>query len=195
MIGKKRIKPILWNCPGQTVFILLLWIMRSQMELSTCGLAQIYSWLTGLGCAKLFFRYSLPESRAGNLVLRSSHIRSFCSIQMSDCEGFSQIAQDKWATMSESLRSLKTNERPWANLSGCSWKWANVSDLLRLLKINERFAQNILAKKSKILFFSMFYIRFFILKMSVSLIPSFLVNDASESLRSLTKNEQCERIA
>ena len=31
--------------------------------------------------------------------------------------------------------------------------------------------------------------------MSDSLIPSFLVSDVSESLRSLTKNERCERIA
>ena len=31
--------------------------------------------------------------------------------------------------------------------------------------------------------------------MSESLIPSFLVSDVSESLRSLTKNEWCERIA
>ena len=31
--------------------------------------------------------------------------------------------------------------------------------------------------------------------MSDSLIPSFLVSDVSKSLRSLTKNEQCERIA
>ena len=31
--------------------------------------------------------------------------------------------------------------------------------------------------------------------MSKSLIPSFLMSDVSESLRSLTKNEQCEQIA
>ena len=31
--------------------------------------------------------------------------------------------------------------------------------------------------------------------MSDSLIPSFLMSDVSESLRLLTKNEQCERIA
>ena len=38
----------------------------------------------------------------------------------------------------------------------------------------------------------MFYIQCFILKMSESLIPSFLMSDVSESLRSLTKNERCE---
>ena len=39
---------------------------------------------------------------------------------MSNCEQFAQIAQDKWATVSESLRSLKTNEQPWAIRSGHS---------------------------------------------------------------------------
>ena len=40
----------------------------------------------------------------------------------------------------------------------------------------------------------MFYIGFFIEKMSNLLIPSFLLSDVSESLRLLTKNEQCEWI-
>ena len=33
--------------------------------------------------------------RAGNLLIRSSLICSFCSNQMCDCELFAQIAQDK----------------------------------------------------------------------------------------------------
>ena len=37
--------------------------------------------------------------------------RSFRSNQMSDCEWFVQIAQDKWATVSKSLRSLTKNEQ------------------------------------------------------------------------------------
>ena len=59
--------------------------------------------------------------------------------------------------------------------------------------------------KSKILFFSVFYIGFLLNKMSDSLIPSFLVSellrsltkmsDVSKSLRPLTKNERCEQIA
>ena len=40
----------------------------------------------------------------------------------------------------------------------------------------------------------MFYIGFLFKKMSDLLIPSFLVSDVSESLRSLIKNERCERI-
>ena len=40
----------------------------------------------------------------------------------------------------------------------------------------------------------MFYIVFFISKMSNSLIPSFVVSDVSDSLGSLTKNERCAQI-
>ena len=36
------------------------------------------------------------------------------SNQISNCEQFVQIAQDKWATVSKSLRSLRGNERSWA---------------------------------------------------------------------------------
>ena len=50
--------------------------------------------------------------RAGNSLICSSLIRSFCSNQMNDCERFAKIAQDKSATVSESLRSLKTNAGP-----------------------------------------------------------------------------------
>ena len=50
-------------------------------------------------------------------------------------------------------------------------------------------------KKYKNLLFSMSYKGFFVKKKIDSLIPSFLVGDVSKSLRSLTKNERCERIA
>ena len=50
---------------------------------------------------------------------------------MSDCERFAQNAQDKWATVSELLRLLRRNERPWANRSGRS----------RQMSYHERFAQ------------------------------------------------------
>ena len=49
---------------------------------------------------------------------------------------FTQIAQIKWATVSDLLISLKTNERLWAN---CSCRSYQKRDLLRLLVINERF--------------------------------------------------------
>ena len=92
---------------------------------------------------------------------------------MSDCERFAHIAQDKWATVSESLRLIRGNER--------------MSDLLK----------KICLQKSKILFFnffSMFYIHFF---WKNEQIPHFLllVSKVSQSLTWLTKNERCERIA
>ena len=128
--------------------------------------------------------------RTGNLLLRSSLIRSFAhslksnerlwairsdrSRQMSDHEPIAQGAQRKWATVSNSLRSLRGNEE--------------MSDSLKKFWLT----------KSKILFFylfSKFYIRFCIEKMSESLISSFLVSDVSESLISLKSTEWCERIA
>ena len=51
--------------------------------------------------------------------------------------------------MSESLRSLRGNERPWAN---CSRQMSNHEQFAQRKWANERFAQKILVKKSKILF-------------------------------------------
>ena len=68
--------------------------------------------------------------------------------------------------MSKSLRLLRGNEQIAQVTQD---KWATVSDLLRSLMINERMS-NLLEKywlkKSKILFFSMFYKGFVIKKMS-----------------------------
>ena len=80
-------------------------------------------------------------------------IRSFCSNQMSDCEQFTQIAQDKWATLSKSLRWLRGNERPWANRSGHTRQMSDHEQFAQatLRKwANEPFAQKMLVKKSKI---------------------------------------------
>ena len=86
-------------------------------------------------------------------------------------EQIAQVAQDKWATVRDSLRSIIINEQ--------------MSDALKKFWLN----------KSKILFFSMLCIGFLNNKMSDLLIPSFMVSDVSESLRSLTINERCEQIA
>ena len=97
---------------------------------------------------------------------------------MSDRERIAQVTQRKWATMSESLRSLKTNEQLWA------------------IRGNERMSdslQNYGLKNLKSCFLVCFTYGFFILKMSDLLIPSFLVSDVSELLRPLNKNERCER--
>ena len=55
-----------------------------------------------------------------HLLLRSSLILSFHSNQMSHCEQIAQVAQRQWTTVSESLRSLRGNEHPWANHTGSS---------------------------------------------------------------------------
>ena len=80
---------------------------------------------------------------AGNSLIRSFVHRSFA-----------HFAQIKWATVSELLRSLKTNEWPWANGSGHSEemsdreqitqvaqvKCVTMSDSLRSLRGNERMS-------------------------------------------------------
>ena len=85
---------------------------------------------------------------------RSNQMSTFRSRQVSNRDRIAQVTQRKWATVSESLRSLKTNERPWAICSGRSEemsdreriaqvaqdKWATVSDSLRSLMINERMS-------------------------------------------------------
>ena len=75
---------------------------------------------------------------------------------MSDHEQIAQVAQRKWATVSESLRSLKTNERPWAIRSGCSEEMSDVSESLISLTKNEQMSDSLKKnwlQKSKILFY------------------------------------------
>ena len=75
---------------------------------------------------------------------------------MSDCERFILIAQDKWASVSESLRSLRGNEQLWAIRSGRSEKMSDVSETLISLTKNEQMSDSLKKnwqKKSKILFY------------------------------------------
>ena len=98
---------------------------------------------------RLFFLqidHTVENDRAGNSLIRSSLLRST-----------NHFAQIKWATVSESLRSLKTNEWPWANRSGrteemskreriaqvAQDKWAIMSDSLRSLRGNERMSASV----------------------------------------------------
>ena len=105
------------------------------MENSHCGSDPNYinsNQLTRLLKPGLGIRSFAHSSFAHLLISLKSNerlwaIRSDRSRQMSDCEQIAQVAQRKWATVSESLRSLK---KIWLN-------------------------------KSKILFFSVFYIYFF----------------------------------
>ena len=101
------------------------------------------------------------------------HIFAGLGIRSFTHRSFPHFAQIKWATVSDSLRSLKTNERPWANPSGRSEemsnreqiaqvaqdKWASLSNLLRLLRGNERMSVSLKKcwlNKSKILFLVFF---------------------------------------
>ena len=63
---------------------------------------------------------------------------------MSDCERFAQIAQDKWATVSKLLRSLRGNEQPWAIRSGRSEEMSDVSESLISLTKNERMSESLI---------------------------------------------------
>ena len=128
-------------------------------------------------------------------------IRSSRSGQISECERFAQVAQDKWATVSESLRSLMTNEGMWAIRSGCS---GQMSELLGFLSKSLMFSfahkkWTIRSKKfEKIVFWYVFtFFGSFFLKM---LIPSErseriaqVAQDkwatVSDLLRSLRRNE------
>ena len=96
-------------------------------------------------CLSLTPWYSVIH-RAGNSLICSSLIRSFAN--------FTQI---KWATVSDLLRLLKTNEWVWANRSGrteemsdlegitqvAQDKWATVSDSLRSLMINDQMSDSL----------------------------------------------------
>ena len=92
-------------------------------------------------------------------------IHSGCSGQMSDCEQIAQVAHDKWANVSDLLRSLRTNEQMSKKLSFfkqiahflfCSQK---MSDSLKKIRKNRFFT------------FSQFFLKF-LKKAKDSLIPS-----------------------
>ena len=53
----------------------------------------------------------------------SERLRSL--IKNERCEQNTQVAHQKWATMSNLLKLLTKNEQPWANRSGCSQKMSD----------------------------------------------------------------------
>ena len=65
-------------------------------------------------------QYSDQGWEFAHSLIAHSLIWSDRSFVMSDCEQFAQIAQDKWATVRESLRSLMSKEPLWMNRSGRS---------------------------------------------------------------------------
>ena len=138
-------------------------------------------------CVGLLFYHvnvNLKKITAGN-----SLICSFRSNQMSDCERFAQITQDKLATVKELLRLLRGNEQPWAILSGRSeemseWAIRSKKFWLKNLKscfsmIYKRFKKKLLKKLANC---------------SFSFISSFLVSDVSES-EEMSDQEQIAQVA
>ena len=78
--------------------------------------------------------------RVGNLLICSSLLRSFA-----------QIAQDKWANVSDSLRLLRTNEQLWANCSGRSWQMSECERFAQVTQdkwVNEQIARSFRANRS-----------------------------------------------
>ena len=107
-----------------------------------------------------------------HLLIAHLLIHSKLIILMSDCERFAQIAQDKWGTVSKSLRTLMTKERPWAIRSGCSWsksKWANRSFIWSKSLIRSQETSDWLKKNWIKLYL---YIRFLKAFLEVKKIPS-----------------------
>ena len=92
--------------------------------------------------------------------------------------------------MSDPLKSLKTNEQPWANRSGRSEEMSNVSKLLISLTKNERMSDSlkkIWLKKSKILFY---YVLFQVKKKNSEKMSELLI-----LAHFLFFGERCEQIA
>ena len=108
-----------------------------------------------------------------------------------------QIAQDKWAAVSKSLRLLRGNERSWAIHSDHSEEMSDVSESLISLTKNEQMSDSLkkIWLKNLKSCLNIFYLRLKWANRSFSLISSFFVSDVSESLISLKSNERCERIA
>ena len=120
-------------CPHMT--FVALWRLSVRMFITLWHLS-LMRFNAGLGICLLAHRLLL--------------IGSFHSNQMSDCELFAQIAQDKWATVSKSLRLLWGNEQPWANCSGPSRQMSNQERFTQVAQrkwVNELFTQKMLAKK------------------------------------------------
>ena len=124
--------------------------------------------------------------RVRNSLIHSSHIRSNRSGQMSECERFAQVTQDKWMSDCERIAQVAHD------------KWSNVTDSLRSLRTNERLARffekiahfllrsqkmsSSLKKLEKIVFLVCF-LQFFLKFLKKQIIRSFL-------LRSLRTNER-----
>ena len=141
-------------------------------------------------------------------VPEESNQQIYTRVLMSDCEQFAQIAQDQWATVSDLLRFLRTDEWLWTNRSGRSWQKSNREGIAQVAQDNDKrktLSNSLMIKEqmseSLIIFLAnhsfalwltknkrfaqknvntiVFFVRF--LKTSDLLIPSFLKSYVSKS--------------
>ena len=83
---------------------ILLWVAQRMR-----GKVLTFKKITGILKMSIFvenLQIQYLNFRVGNSLIRSDR-----SSQMSDCEWFAQIAQDKWAPVIQSLRSLMSKEQ------------------------------------------------------------------------------------
>ena len=128
-------------------------------------------------------------------------------IRSSLIHSFTKIAQHKWANVSNSLRSLRSTERLWANCSSRSWqmskyewfpqvtqdKWAN-ERIARLFWASHSFSLSLrknewFNKKIKNIVFFVHFLQLFWNFLKKKKIRSFLLSKVRELLRSLRTNE------
>ena len=158
-IDKFSFQQIQWNITFKKWPITLSW--RQKTKFLKCQCLKIFWYIFARAGNLLICSLLICSLLICSSLIRSSLIRSFAH--------FAHFAQIKWASVSDLLRLLKTNERPWVNRSGRSEemsdceqiaqvaqdKWATMSDSLRSLRGNEQMSdllKKCWLKKSKILF-------------------------------------------
>ena len=86
---------------------------------------------------------------------------------------FAHLAQIKWATVSDLLRSLTTYERLWVNSSGHSRQMSNRERIAHDKWANEWFAQKCWLNNLKSCFLVCFYRFFYFKKLAMGSSPHF----------------------
>ena len=87
--------------------------------------------------------------RVGNLLITHFLSHSNPSGQISEYEPFAQVAQEKWANVSDSLRSLWTNEWLWANCSRQMSECEQFAQVAQHKRVNKQIAHKKRAIGSK----------------------------------------------
>ena len=124
-IDKFSFQQIRWNNTFKKWPITLSW--RQKTKFLKCQCLKIFWYIFARAGNLLICSLLICSLLICSSLIRSSLIRSFAH--------FAHFAQIKWASVSDLLRLLKTNERPWVNRSE---EMSDVSESLRLLKTNEQ---------------------------------------------------------